>query len=104
MMGEAGFDELQDFAGDGIGGKGGWRWDAAGALFGEGLAVVGVIVPFATGRLAVVHKDIVAAAHFPIEELHAELLAGAGVPIELGGGREEVAVLEDFESGADGEQ
>ncbi len=59
------------------------------------LAVVGVEVPAAAHRFTVrFHQQAGVAAHFPVEELHAQLLTARGPAPERLGGAQETAVLE----------
>ena len=52
-------------------------------LLSEGISIAGVEIPFSSGRLVSLHKDVVAFSHFAVEEFHAELLAALGVLFEI---------------------
>ncbi len=100
VVGEMLFDEGDDLTSDGIRFRsGGWDQSCRSG-FAEAFAVFGIEIPCSAGGLAVVHEDIMAFAHFAVEEFHAQGLAAPGVTAEILDGAEKVGVLEDFEGDA----
>ena len=64
---------------------------------GQSLAVLAVIVPAATGRLAVIEQQIVAPPHVAIEELHSQRAPAARPVTEIGGRAKKPRVGQDLD-------
>ena len=96
MAGEAGIDECDDPARDGIGLEDGARRYGARTGGAKGLAVAGVEVPLAANGLIALHQDVMPLALRSIEILHAQRLAAFGMLREADNAAEEVAVLADY--------
>ena len=105
VVGVGGFDQVEDFRGDGIGREGGRSGD--GDLAFVGVAVVGVEGELAADGLGVGHEDAGLLAHFAVEAVHHKRLAvlvGAvdGEEVGCGGGPGGVLDEVHLETGFDG--
>ncbi len=94
MVGEARCDQRHHLAGDGIRRKA--QPGGQPRALRQRLAVVGIEIPLAADRLALLHEKARLPPHLPIEELHAEALAALGPAGETAARGDEAVVLADL--------
>ena len=98
MLRKAFINQHDHFTSDFVGREAGARGQHSGAIRSEGFAVVGVKIPLAAKRLAVLHQHAVTLAQLAVKVLQPERLAALGVGCEVANRRVKVAVIADFQA------